>query len=349
MVFTGGHHTSALVVAKLLQDKGWNIVWFGHRRSMWGDKADSAEYRDVTEAGIKFHNLIAGKFYKTYHPLKLIRIPISFIQAFILLLIRRPVGIVSFGGYLAVPAVVCGWLLGIPAITHEQTVVVGWANRLVGFFAQKVAVAWPESLSLFEKNKAVFVGLPLRPEIKALKKKGTAKKVYEPITVFVTGGKQGSHTLNEVIFKNVNRLCEKYNIIHQTGSSTVYDDFSHAQTIHLPNYKPFAFDSGKWVTSLAQADVVISRAGAHAVYELGYLGKRSVLVPIPWVSHNEQQQNARLLQEAKIGVIVEEKSLSGKTLTAAIEKARNLNPAPLNLPGRAEKAMVRLIEQEFGQ
>ena len=54
LVITGGHHTSALEVARLLRQEGWRIYWFGHRQSMWGDTSDSAEYREVTAAGIKF-------------------------------------------------------------------------------------------------------------------------------------------------------------------------------------------------------------------------------------------------------------------------------------------------------
>ena len=145
LVFTGGHHTSALEVAKQLKRRGWRIIWFGHRHSMWSDKSDSAEYHDVTTSDIKFYNLQAGKFYRTFHPLKLIRIPWGFIQSFYWLLRLKPVGIVSFGGYLAVPTVITGWILGIPAITHEQTVAAGWANRLIARFAQKIAVTWPVS------------------------------------------------------------------------------------------------------------------------------------------------------------------------------------------------------------
>ena len=160
LVFTGGHHTSALVVAKELKKKGWNIIWYGHRHSMWGDESDSAEYREVTAAGIKFYDLKAGKFYATFSPLKLIRIPYGFLQAFLLLIFHRPNGIVSFGGYLAVPTVICGWLLGIPSVTHEQTLVAGWANKLISLFVKKIAVSWPNSLTHYPKAKTIFTGLP---------------------------------------------------------------------------------------------------------------------------------------------------------------------------------------------
>lgn len=346
-VFTGGHHTSSLAVAKLLKNKGWNVVWIGHRFSMWGDSSDSAEFKDVTAANIKFYNLWAGRFYNTYDPLKLILIPIGFIHALFLLFVIRPQGIVSFGGYLSVPVVIVGWILGIPAITHEQTVVVGWANRAISFFVEKIAVTWPSSLPLLPKSKVEFVGLPLRLEIVALKKINKPKKVYDPITVYITGGKQGSHALNEVVFLNLQRLLPKYRLIHQTGTSTLYSDLERANQINVPHYESFGFDPKKGVDALKRADVVVSRSGAHSVYELAILGKKCVLVPISWGSHSEQEKNAQVLVEANLGVVLPEEKLEGTGLINSIEKAKRLMGQPINLPLHASETMVQLIEQEF--
>jgi len=348
VVFTGGHHTSSLVVAHALQARGWRVVWFGHRHSMWGDTADSAEYKEVTTAGIKFYDLLAGKFYKTYNPLKLVRIPWGFIQAFVLLLWTRPVAIVSWGGYLAVPTVICGWLLGIPSITHEQTVVAGWANKLISLLVKKIAVSWPSSLSYYPTDKAVLTGLPLRPEILKIKQRMTMNDHELPrMTIYVTGGKQGSHVINQVIFKNISKLVNKYQIVHQTGISTVFNDVHQAQMINSRGYTTFGFDSAKAVAALAAADVVVSRAGAHITYELGFLGKKCVLVPIPWVSHHEQDQNAQELVTAGLAVIVPEAKFGYTTLVTAVNSARQLTGLPINLPSDATHSIIQLIESEL--
>ncbi len=338
LVFTGGHHTSAMVVALELQKKGWEIVWFGHRHSMWGDQSDSAEYQDVTATGIKFYDLKAGKFYRTYNPLKLIRIPYGFIQALLLLLLQKPNGIVSFGGYLAVPTVICGWLLGIKSITHEQTVTTGWANKLIANFVSKVAVTWPESLKFYRKDKSILVGLPIRTEISSSK----INKNSRP-TIYITGGKQGAHVINEVIFAALSELTKSYNVIHQTGHS----DLEKSKLQKPKNYTSFDFDSRNAVAALHQADIVVSRAGAHTVYELGLLGKKCVLIPIPWVSHHEQQANAEILQKAGLAVILPEVRLTEESLLGAISAARKLTPNPLPLPLDAAAKMVQLVEEQF--
>lgn len=335
LVFTGGHHTSALEVAKLLQKEGWQINWFGHRHSMWGDTADSAEYREVTAAGIKFYNLYAGKFYRTYNPLKLIRILIGFFQSLLLLLLLRPDGIVSFGGYLAVPAVISGWLLSIPGITHEQTMVAGWSNRLLSLFVKKIAVAWPQSTKFYPESKTVVTGLPIRPEI--LIPKPEIKNL-----IYITGGKNGSQAINKVVFALLPKLLKKYKIIHQTG----FKDLKIALKFKHKNYEAFDYDSVKGMEALKSAEVIVSRAGAHTVYELGILGKRCVLIPIPWVSHNEQQKNAEILSTQ--AVILPQDRLSASKLVSSIESAQTLHPVALNLPLDGRERLLQLIKQEFG-
>ena len=257
LVFTGGHHTSALEVAKTLKDKGWDIVWFGHRHSMWEDTSDSAEYQEVTASGIKFIDLKAGKFYRTFNPLKLIRIPLGFFQALLQLLLLRPKGIVSFGGYLAVPTVLSGRLLGIPSITHEQTVVSGWANKFISLFVRKIALAWPDSAHRYPRSKTVVIGLPLRREILNIKRSTINNLIY------ITGGKQGSQTINRVVFAALTQLLTHYRVIHQTGNL----DYTLAKSHLKGGYECFAFDSAKAISALSQAAVIVSRAGAHIVYE----------------------------------------------------------------------------------
>lgn len=341
LVFTGGHHTSALEVAKVLKDKGYNIIWFGHRYSMWKDRADSAEYKEVIAMGIKFYDLQAGKFHHTHNPLKLIRIPWGFVQAFYWLMHIKPDGVVSFGGYLAVPTVISGWLLGIKSITHEQTATLGWANKIISHFVKKIAVTWPSSLVLYPKDKVVLTGLPLRPGIiKSFKLK--IKNL-----VYITGGKQGSHIINQAVFEALPELIKNYIIIHQTGNSTLYHDFEKSQKFKYSNYQSFDYSSQKAMEALQKASVVITRGGAHIVYELGVLGKKCVIIPIPWVSHNEQYTNAKILADNQQAIILSEKDLTPENLILAIAKAEKLQPAKQTFLTDGTEKLVELIEKEL--
>jgi UDP-N-acetylglucosamine--N-acetylmuramyl-(pentapeptide) pyrophosphoryl-undecaprenol N-acetylglucosamine transferase len=343
LVFTGGHHTSALVVAKLLYDRGWNIAWLGHRRSMWGDASNSGEYKDVTALGIPFYNLYAGKLYRTLHPLKLLRIPFGFFQALYYLFTIKPAGIVSFGGYLAVPVVLAGWLLGIPSVTHEQTVTAGLANRFISIFVKKIALTWPSSLGNYPARKTVLIGLPIDHRLPP----GSSRPRSSRPLVFIHGGKQGSHILNTTVLSALDTLLTQYRLIHQTGTSTLTSDQSRAQAIRRTGYSSFGYGRQSYLSALRKCDIVVSRSGAHITYDLGLLGKRCVLIPIPWSSHQEQLQNARLLEQAGIAVVLSQADLTPSSLLSALSQAQRLTPRPLQLPTHAADSMVQLIEELF--
>lgn len=331
IVVTGGHHTPALSVIDALKrfskkpSENLSFFWIGHKYSMWADTNISAEYREVTASGIPFFDLRAGKFHKTYHPLKLIRIPLGFIQAFVYLLKIRPNIVISFGGYLAVPVVFSAWLLRIAIVTHEQTTVAGTASLFISRFARKIFISFASSGEFFPKEKIFLVGNPLRSEI--FSDRGLFRFADECKTLYITGGKQGSHKINSFVEKNLVRFLSSYNVIHQCGSASLYDDYNNLLKLQetLPaelrkRYFVKGFFTSEEIGSVfARADIIISRAGANAVYEIGALGKVAILIPISWSSRNEQELNARFLSNGGGAVLLEEKNLDEKKFFSILE------------------------------
>lgn len=331
IVITGGHHTPALSVIEALKSlskkssKDLSFFWIGHKYSMWADTNISAEYRQVTASGIPFFDLKAGKFHKTYHPLKLIRIPLGFIQAFIYLLKIRPDIIISFGGYLAVPVVFSAWLQRITIVTHEQTTVAGRASLFISRFAGKIFISFASSGKFFPKEKICLVGNPIRSEIFA--DRGLFCFANGRKTLYITGGKQGSHKINSFVERNLILFLSSYNVIHQCGNSSVYGDDDNLLKLRenlspalRERYLVKDFFSAEEIGSVfARADIVISRAGANAVYEIGALGKVALLIPIPWSSRNEQESNARFLSSGGGAALLEERDLTEKKFFSLLE------------------------------
>lgn len=332
IIITGGHHNSALAVVRELKKRGTvDFLWLGHKYTMWGDREPGAEYKEVTAAGIPFYELKAGKVYKTLNLLMWLRVPWGFFQAFYRVWRFRPNLILSFGGYLAVPVALAGWILRIPVVTHEQTSVVSWSNRVITKLAQKIFISWPQSQKYLPAEKTILTGLPLREEIFQDRKKVDFQNSLP--TLYITGGKQGSHIINEVISKILSKLLENYNAIHQVGSTTVTRDYQklREQAKGLPEdlaaryiLKDYFFEQ-EIGSVFAAADFVISRAGAHTIYELAALGKPCILVPIPWVSHNEQYKNARILVNEGLAKLIPENELTtGRFLREIDEMQENL-------------------------
>jgi len=326
VVVTGGHHTPALAVMEELKKRGnFEFHWIGHRVSLGGEHVVSAEFRTIERLKIPFYSLRTGKFYRTsiYEWLK---IPLGFFHALYLLAKIRPRLVISFGGYLAAPVVLAASLLRIPSVTHEQTVISGWANHFIATFAKKIFVSWPQSLSNFPKGKTLLTGNPLRKAI--FEKKTDRFQFREKLPViYVTGGKQGAHLINEAIRGALSKFLKKYNLIHQTGSAEAFKDYQ--RVIILRDQLPQLlrrryiiqeyFGEEEIGAVYASADVVVGRSGANTVSELAALGKPAILIPISRASHREQLLNAQLLAKSGAALILKEEQLSPTSLLGAID------------------------------
>lgn len=329
VVITGGHHTSALpFIEKLKNDGNFEVYWFGHKFSQLDNKNPTLEFKDITELGIPFHNLIAGKFYNTFNLWRLLKIPIGFFHAFFLLIKIKPKIIISFGGYLAVPTVIVGKLIGIKCVTHEQTLVQGYANKLISRFVDIVFISWEETRDLFSKSKKViFTGIPIRESVKNATTNDFAFNNNLPV-IYITGGKTGAHVINDFVFRNMESLLKIANIIHQTGDNSTYKDkakldskYSEIRNTLRGEYISKYYISNKQIGEVySTADLIIGRSGAHTVAEVCYLGIPAIFVPIPWVSHNEQLINAQFAVEAGIAEIFEEEKLNTDELVNLVEE-----------------------------
>lgn len=357
IIICGGHHNSALVVAKALKEKGHEIYWFGCKYPPSGKQKTSAEYNEVTGENIPFTEIKAGKFQPKYNFFRnLSMIPLGFWQSIIELKRIKPDLIFSFGGYIALPVAYGGWLLKIPVITHEQTVVCGISNQFISVIARKIFISFDESFKCFPKRKTVYSGLPTRPEINNPKKLFFKNKKN---TIYITGGKQGSHLINELIFGILPELLKQFNIIHQCGSNRQNNDFQKAEEIKeklgfLANdylVKEY-FYSDEIGSVLHSADFLISRAGAHTVYELLLLQKPAILIPIFWSNNKEQTENALYFEKTGLGKILKEDGLTEtKLLEEILAFDKNIKQYSLkkeiNLIKNPTDLIIKEIENMF--
>lgn len=343
IVVTGGHHNSALVVARELVSRGHKVVWIGHRYAAREDQHDSAEYLEVTEAKIPFHDLSAAKL--QLNLTELIRFPLGIYHALLILRKGKPSAILSFGGYLGGTVALAGKLLGIPIYLHEQTITAGKANKLIGRLAQKIYLTWRESAKYFDPRKLKVVGLPLRSSILAAKPKNIFSR-RKP-TLIVMGGKQGAHALNQFVFAHLSELLTAYNIVHQTGTSSITHDYDFALALQgtlgslADCYLPVGYIGENEIGGyLRGATLYLGRSGAHICYELGILGLPSILVPLMTTHDREQHKNAMILVKADLAGILPESSLTLTTWHASLVQLKHLQAKPLALPQNAATVLI---------
>lgn len=319
IVITGGHLTPALAIIEEIQkDKQkWQIYYFGRKYALHHNQQTSFEYNIIkSKKNIKFIRLITGKLHRKISKFMffkdLVKIPIGFLFAFYYLIKIKPDLIISFGGFLSVPVVITGKILGIPSIAHEQTTTLGLANKINSYFVNKICLSFP----ILKHKKAILTGNPIAKNILQAKisenKKLTnfIKNSKKPI-LFITGGKTGSQILNKSIVKIKNKLTKNFKIIHQIGLDP---NFKETAT---ENYLRIRFTNNMGYL-LKKSDLVISRAGANIVTELATLKTKAILIPIPWSSQNEQYKNAEFLEKTGLARIIEQENLTSKKLLYTI-------------------------------
>lgn len=339
ILITGAHFTPAVaVIEELKKVKGVEVVYVGRQTTFEGDKSSSVESEVIPQLGVKFLPIVTGRLQRTltfYTIPSLLKIPIGVLQALYIILSEKPDVILSFGGYVALPIVVAGWLFSIPIIIHEQTLVGGLANKISSYFADKIAVSFEKSA--FRGEKVVLTGNPIRSEIVSLD-----DKLVHPFggrnrpTVLLIGGNQGSHVINLAVEECLSKLLKIADIYHQIGDSK-YRDFERLIKVRNDSYHVFKFINEDWAKILAGCNLVVSRAGVNSLTELAYLGKPTLIIPIP---NSEQRTNAKYFADLGLAKILSQSQLSGQTLFSNIKLClKNLKL----LSQKAKRAKERIV------
>jgi len=71
---------------------------------------------------------------------------------------------------------------------------------------------------------------------------------------------------------------------------------------------------------LSDADLIISRSGINTVTELLYLGKPSLLIPLPYGQQNEQLTNAQFVQRLGLAQVVDQLETTPELLLQKIDE-----------------------------
>lgn len=358
VLITGTHFTPAqAVICELKKYPEIEIIYLGRRYTREGDKSLSVESTEIPKLGVKFLNLTTGRLQRslTFYTIpSLFKIPVGFVQAFYYLIFEKPNVVLSFGGYLSVPVVVCSWLLSIPIIIHEQTLVMGVANTISKVFADKIALSFDKNVD----KRSMVTGNPLRGEL--LSKDVLADPIYKKFIenaknkkkplLLITGGNQGSHIINKVIGDILEELVKKYFIIHQTGDSKFQDFENLENKINNLNIGD-KYLVTKWISVgnmkliYQSCDLVLSRAGINTLLELAYFKVPALVVPIPYIHKNEQEVNARFFNELGLCEILYQKDLLPESLLDKLSETQRLKvPKEVEKVVRVDAAKLLALE-----
>jgi UDP-N-acetylglucosamine--N-acetylmuramyl-(pentapeptide) pyrophosphoryl-undecaprenol N-acetylglucosamine transferase len=365
IAITGGHLTPALAFIEYVQQQGQaELLFIGRKHSQSNQSQLAREAIEVKAFSVPFVNLDVPRF-SNRNPIALLldalKYPVAIGQALWLVLKHRPSILVSFGGYLAVPVAIACWLVGIPIITHEQTVVGGSANQFIAKLAKYVALSFADSKKYFPTGKTRVVGNPIRTSLlanQAIQPSWINQIPTKPV-LFITGGNQGSYFINTTVGQILPQLTRKYVVIHSCGSSTTHLNYKNELQQLKKKLSPHQQQNyyvRDWISQeelawvLQKTALAVSRAGANTVHELILNQVPAIFIPLPFAKNDEQQRNAQMVVKTGGAEIIAQSSLTPELLLEkinkkmAIHKALKAKVAKISLPTDGAAKLYALVE-----
>jgi UDP-N-acetylglucosamine--N-acetylmuramyl-(pentapeptide) pyrophosphoryl-undecaprenol N-acetylglucosamine transferase len=232
--------------------------------------------------------------------------------------------VVGFGGYPAFPALLAASSARIPTILHEQNALLGRVNRLLAGDARAIATAYArvERLKPAYEDKVVLVGNPVRPSVARLGEMPFPPfDDYAPLKILVTGGSQGASVLGKVVPAGLGALSPSLRMRLQVVQQCRPDDIEQVREAYRSLGIPAELMTyiGDMPDKLADAHLVIARAGASTIAELTAAGRPAILVPLPSAADDHQTVNAREMAAAGGARMIHQADFTPETLARQIE------------------------------
>jgi len=311
---TGGHMFPAQALAEHMLRAGWRVKL--------STDARGARYTGGFPHSVEIAEVASATFARGASLAKMIapfRIAWGVVSAVLAFRRPRPAVVVGFGGYPSIPALAAASLLGLPRMIHEQNGVLGRVNQV---FAKRVdAIAcgtWPTALP--DGVEGQHTGNPVRAVVAARAAAAYIPPGDHPMAILVIGGSQGARILSDVVPPAIASLPPDLGANLRVSHQARKEDVARVTEFYAghglrADVKTFFDDIP---ARMADAQLVIARAGASTVADISVIGRPSILVPLAIAIRDEQTANARGLVDAGAAVLIPESRLDADTLSAQI-------------------------------
>lgn len=311
---TGGHMFPAQALAEAMLAKGWRVKLSTDARGAryTGGFPDAVEVNVVGSATFA-RGGIAQKLMVPF------RILAGIGAAKWRMFRDRPMVVVGFGGYPAIPAMAAAWVLRIPRMIHEQNGVLGRVNQLFAKRVDQIACGtWPTDLPA--KVTGVHTGNPVRAAILEQAGSPYIPPGDYPMSILVMGGSQGARVMSDVVPPAISALPQELRRNIRVSHQARPEDLERVKAYYdseliKAEVQTFFDDVPRRMTD---AQLVISRSGASTVADVSVIGRPAIWVPYAGAIRDEQTANARQLVEAGAATLMTEADFDVAPLTAKL-------------------------------
>jgi len=335
---TGGHIYPGVALAKEFLNRGcFDCLMVVTSKDMDRHIMESEHLRYTTLPIKGLHQgLNAGRIADVYH------LALSFARTWRIIASYRPDAIIGLGAYVSFPAISIGKIKGITTFIHEQNLVPGKVNLLLGRWIDGIFTSFPQTGSHFPAHKVRMLGNPLRSIPSHIDmKKGRSARGLKPdlMTLLVVGGSRGAHAINLNAMDAFSILKSQgvaFQVIHQTGNE------DHDRVARWYAGEGIRAMTGSFFDDMMEmyllSDLVIARAGAGTLAELTATGTPALLIPYPYAKADHQTTNAMAMVNAGAARMIRECELSGRGLADEIGRLLDA-PETLRHMARASRML----------
>lgn len=319
---SGGHIIPCLTLAQQAKAKNPSMqILFFSTTALLDAQIIQNNMSVDTHVGLPLETISARKWYLL--PKLWILLMRSFGISFYQLYKKRPSKIISTGGHIAIPVCAAARLLRIPIELYELNVQPGKAIKWLASHADVMHVCFKKTSQLLARVPCTVTDYPIRFSVQDKEDIGKIEDLgLDPTkkTVFVLGGSQGSRFINEAIKEALTvdpLLASQINIIHQTGPADQLN-WQHFYENSGISAHVFAF-SDTIAPYYQAADVIISRAGAGALFEILFFNKPCIIIPLEMQHDSHQYANAyeMVIQNQRLFALIRQETIQKDTTALA--------------------------------
>lgn len=314
---TGGHLYPAIALADALRERA-EILFIGTADRLESQIVPGAGYELVTIPSRPLQRSLSLETARTA------AVNAAGIVCALREILRfEPDFVIATGGYVCFPTMVAARVARLarrmhaPLILLEPNARPGLTNRLLAPIVDEI---WGAFALAHPPPRFVHTGVPVRASLFRPNNRVEAARRLgldpQRRTILAVGGSQGARTINEAVAGLLTRraLPAQWQVLHVSGERDY--EYMRAEEREL-----FAGNRGVLFPYLAEmadayalSDLVLARAGASTLAELGALGLPSILVPYPFAADDHQSANAALFGAAGAAAVIADRELNADSL-----------------------------------
>lgn len=227
---------------------------------------------------------------------------------------NRPAIIVGFGGLMTVAPIIIAKILGAKVVIYEQNAMIGKANKLLSHISNL-------NVSMFllsDKKQWVKQLSPVRKEV--MKFRDVKYCCDNLVNILSVGGSQGARSFSSIIPEAISKLSDEFKKCITITQQVAYGDIGNVESAYKDigveyNLLNFIDNIGEM---MANAQLVICRAGSSTIAELLCIGRPAIFIPYPKATDNHQFFNANYLQNIGAAWVVKEDDNTSDSLSQTI-------------------------------